>query len=59
MAVGSNPVRVDLHDRPKEALCDGPQALLPNQFAERVKKLRLIALVMGLKMRGPTADSLQ
>ncbi len=41
-AVGANGVMVDVHDRPKEALCDGPQAISPEELAALVPMLRKI-----------------
>ncbi len=52
IAVGANAIMVDVHDRPKEALCDGPQALLPKEFEELVGKLRGIAAALKLEMPG-------
>jgi 3-deoxy-7-phosphoheptulonate synthase len=52
LAVGANAIIVDVHDRPKEALCDGPQAILPEEFGDLVKVLRQIAEPLGLKLNG-------
>lgn len=41
-AVGANGIMVDVHDRPQEALCDGPQAILPEEFAKLVETLKKI-----------------
>jgi 3-deoxy-7-phosphoheptulonate synthase len=43
LAVGAAGIMVDVHDRPKEALCDGPQAILPEEFSALVVTLRQIA----------------
>jgi 3-deoxy-7-phosphoheptulonate synthase len=48
LAVGASGVMVDVHDRPEEALCDGPQALLPEDYQRLVAKLRQLAAVMDL-----------
>jgi 3-deoxy-7-phosphoheptulonate synthase len=50
IAAGANAVMVDVHDRPKEALCDGPQALLPEEFSSLVQSLKSLAGVLGLKV---------
>ncbi|MBI3542300.1 MAG: 3-deoxy-7-phosphoheptulonate synthase [Deltaproteobacteria bacterium] len=50
LALGANAVMIDVHDRPAEALCDGPQAILPDEFAELVKTLRQLAPPLGLKL---------
>lgn len=34
IGAGADGLIVDVHDRPAEALCDGPQALSPDQFSE-------------------------
>ena len=45
MAAGAHGVIVEVHHRPAEAQCDGPQALLPDTFKELVGQLRLIATI--------------
>jgi len=42
IAVGANGIMVDVHDRPKEAMCDGPQAISPEEFAALVPALQKI-----------------
>jgi 3-deoxy-7-phosphoheptulonate synthase len=37
LGAGADGIIVDVHDRPEEALCDGPQALHPDEFAELMK----------------------
>lgn len=49
LAVGAQAIMVDVHDRPKEAQCDGPQALLPTDFEGLVGELRTLAAAMKLK----------
>lgn len=36
VAVGADGLIIEVHPRPEEALCDGAQALTPNQYAELV-----------------------
>ena len=36
-----------LHDHPEAALSDGPQALLPEMFAQLMSEVRLLAPVVG------------
>ena len=43
IAVGAQAVMVDVHDRPNEALCDGPQALSAQDFDELVKSMKNLA----------------
>jgi len=46
-AVGADGVMIEVHDHPEKALSDGPQALLPDQFAALVAQLKAIAAVVG------------
>lgn len=39
---GANIVLVDVHPRPEEALCDGPQALLPRELSHLLEDLRIV-----------------
>jgi 3-deoxy-7-phosphoheptulonate synthase len=50
VAVGSDGIIVEVHHKPSEALSDGPQAILPEEFGELVKALRLIAHAVGRTM---------
>jgi 3-deoxy-7-phosphoheptulonate synthase len=45
MAAGASGVIVEVHYCPSEALCDGPQALLPEAFKELMDQLRAIAAI--------------
>jgi 3-deoxy-7-phosphoheptulonate synthase len=47
VAAGADGVHVEVHSCPEKALSDGPQALLPEQYASLVKDLRRLAAVMG------------
>ena len=47
MAAGAHGVIVEVHYCPAEALCDGPQALLPEKFAELMGQIRAIAALVG------------
>ncbi len=47
MAAGADGIMVEVHDNPCQAMCDGPQALLPEAFAELMLALRKIAGVLG------------
>ncbi len=50
LAVGANAIMVDVHDRPKEALCDGPQALSPEEFGSLVESLKKIGNAMDIRV---------
>jgi len=46
VAVGADGLMVEVHDEPDEALSDGNQALLPDQFVELMEEIRLLASVL-------------
>ncbi len=41
-AVGADGVLVEVHDRPEEALCDGPQAISPDELDQLVGDVRAL-----------------
>ncbi len=47
VAVGADGFMIDVHPCPEEALCDGPQALLPEEFEELMAQVRPMAEIMG------------
>jgi 3-deoxy-7-phosphoheptulonate synthase len=47
VAAGADGVHVEVHSCPEKALSDGPQALLPHQYAALMKDLVRLAEVMG------------
>ena len=46
VAAGADGVHVEVHSCPEKALSDGPQALLPKQYATLVERMRKLADVM-------------
>ena len=50
VAAGADGVHVEVHSCPEKALSDGPQALLPPQYAALTKDLRRLAEMMGKTM---------
>jgi 3-deoxy-7-phosphoheptulonate synthase len=50
VAAGADGVHVEVHSCPEKALSDGPQALLPKQYAALMSDLRRLADVMGKQM---------
>jgi len=46
-AVGADGVMVEVHPNPEEALCDGPQSLVPEDFAELMKRLEPVVTAVG------------
>jgi len=47
VAVGADGVHIEVHDCPERAKSDGPQALLPKQYAEVAAKIRQLAAMFG------------
>jgi 3-deoxy-7-phosphoheptulonate synthase len=47
VASGADAIMVEIHHDPEKALSDGPQALLPVQFAKMMKELKAIAAAIG------------
>lgn len=47
LGAGTDGIIVDVHDRPEEALCDGPQALYPEEFSKLMEISKGICNSMG------------
>lgn len=47
IAVGADGLLIEVHYDPERAMCDGPQSLFPEQFAELSRQLGLIAGAVG------------
>ena len=47
VAVGADGVHIEVHDCPEKAKSDGPQALLPRQYAEVAQQIRKLAELFG------------
>ena len=47
VAAGADAVMIDVHHDPETALCDGPQALLPEEMAALGEDLRRVAEAVG------------
>ena len=50
IAAGANGLMVEVHMCPQEALCDGEQALLPEDFEQLMRDVRRIAEVLGKRV---------
>lgn len=50
IAVGADGVMIEVHHKPEEALSDGPQAIVPEEFARVVKDVEAIAAVLGRRL---------
>ena len=46
-AAGADGIIVEVHPCPEEAVCDGPQALLAEDFPEYARKVEAAAAVAG------------
>lgn len=46
VAAGADGLMIEVHNDPEKALSDGPQALLPEQFADLMKQVKAIAKVI-------------
>lgn len=47
LAAGADALIIEVHPRPEEALSDGPQSLLPEQFKKLMGELKTLALALG------------
>jgi len=47
LAAGADGIMVDVHPTPSEALCDGPQALTPDELVGLVAELSALARALG------------
>ena len=47
VAAGADGLLIEVHNHPEAALSDGPQALLPDMFAELMEQVRRLAPVLG------------
>lgn len=47
LAVGADAIALEIHPRPEEALSDGAQSLLPEQYKKLITDLKKIALALG------------
>jgi 3-deoxy-7-phosphoheptulonate synthase len=57
IAVGADGVLVEVHHKPEEALSDGPQAIMPDAFAQLVRECDAIAQVVGRALQPALAAS--
>jgi 3-deoxy-7-phosphoheptulonate synthase len=57
IAIGADGVLVEVHHKPEEALSDGPQAILPDEFARLVRECEAVAQVVGRTLQPALAAS--
>ena len=47
VAAGADGVHIEVHNCPEKAMSDGPQALLPDQYADVMQEMKKVAGVLG------------
>jgi 3-deoxy-7-phosphoheptulonate synthase len=47
IAAGADGLIIEVHPKPEEALSDGPQSLLPEQFVKLMEELKVLATALG------------
>jgi len=53
VAAGADGIHIEVHNKPEEALCDGKQSLLPDQYAELIERMAAVhRAVRGVYPRG-------
>lgn len=58
LAAGADGVHIEVHDQPEVAKSDGPQALLPDQYADLVERMRQMAELLGKTISPPLPEAL-
>src|SRR5713226_7492044 len=53
VAAGADGIMVEVHPDPEQALSDGAQSLFPDQFAQLMREVRVIAEVIGRRVAEP------
>ena len=57
LAAGADGVHIEVHNQPEVAKSDGPQALLPAQYAEIANQMRSLAELLGKTISKPKQSS--
>ena len=50
VAAGADGLIIEVHAKPEEALCDGPQSMLPEKFARLMGELKRVARAVGREL---------
>ena len=58
VACGADGIHIEVHSCPERALSDGPQALVPDQFARLMDEIRQLAKLLGKKIDVCKGESL-
>jgi len=53
VAAGADGIMVEVHPNPEQALSDGAQSLFPEQFAQLMREVKVIAEVIGRRVAEP------
>ena len=57
IAAGADGVHIEVHNCPEQAMSDGPQALLPEQYAELAGQIKALAKLFGKSISTPPAKA--
>lgn len=57
IAAGADGVHIEVHNCPEEAVSDGPQALLPEQYSEVAAQIRDLAELLGKKIHALSGET--
>jgi 3-deoxy-7-phosphoheptulonate synthase len=55
VAAGADGIMIEVHPNPEAALSDGAQTLFPEQFAQLMREVRVIAEVIGRRVAEPAS----
>ncbi len=55
VAAGADGIMIEVHPNPDQALSDGAQTLFPEQFAQLMREVRVIADVIGRRVAEPAS----
>ncbi len=55
IAAGADGLMIEVHPDPERAMSDGAQSLYPDQFAELMEQISVIATAIGARMVPPVA----
>jgi 3-deoxy-7-phosphoheptulonate synthase len=55
VAAGADGIMIEVHPHPEDALSDGAQSLYPDQFAQLMREVRIIAEAIGRRVAEPAA----
>lgn len=47
IAAGADGLMIEVHPKPSEAVCDGPQSITPERFSQTMDELKQLAGIMG------------